>query len=184
MSGLSLSGFAEVMVWDADSPVLVYRLIAVSQCEDGFVFNGGVFPAVGVHLPGDDEVVKARVISRARLDEVIPEFVQVVFGRRVEQEFFEVAEAFGKTPPSVELITEGVVLKPGETIHSAVTDVLNKFSLEDVSAGSGRRLVADIRAVVAEVDERVACSGKYDDLCASMQCRHGQEFRQLCGWLR
>lgn len=47
MSGLSLSSFVEVMVRDEDASTLVYRLVAVSQCAKGFVFDGGVFPAVG-----------------------------------------------------------------------------------------------------------------------------------------
>lgn len=183
MSGLSLSSFVEVMVRDEDASSLVYRLVAVSRCADGFVFDGGVFPAVGVHLPGDGVTVKARVVSRARMDEVVPEFIQAVFGRSVELEFLEVGEAFGTVPSSVELITEGVVLGVGETLHPAVVDVLNEFSRREVSADSGRELVKAIRAVVAEVKGRVACSGKYDDLCASMQCGHGQEFLKLCEWL-
>lgn len=178
MSGLSLSSFVEVMVRDEDASTLVYRLVAVSQCAKGFVFDGGVFPAVGVYLPGDGATVKARVISRARLDEVVPDFIQAVFGRSVELEFLEVGEAFGSVPSSVELITEGVVLGVGETLHPAVVDVLN-----EVSADSGRELVKAIRAVVSGVDERVACSGKYDDSCASMQCGHAQEMIDLCDWL-
>lgn len=182
MSGLSLSSFVEVMVRD-DASTLVYRLIAVSQCAEGFVFDGGVFPALGVHLPVGGGAVKGRVISRPRVDEVVPEFVQAVFGRSLELEFLEVGEAFGLVPSSVELITEGVVLGVGETFHPAVVDVLNEFSRREVSADSGRELVKAIRAVVSGVDERVACSGKYDDLCASMQCGHGQEFLTLCEWL-
>ena len=183
MSGLSLSSFVEVMVRDEDASTLVYRLVAVSQCAKGFVFDGGVFPAVGVHLPGDGATVKARVISRARLDEVVPDFIQAVFERSVELEFLEVGEAFGSAPSSVELITEGVVLGVGETLHPAVVDVLNEFSRREVSADSGSELVKAIRTVVSGVDERVACSGRYGDLCASMQCGHGQEFLKLCEWL-
>lgn len=183
MSGLSLSSFVEVMVRNEDASTLVYRLIAISQSAKGFVFDGGVFPAVGVYLPGDGATVKARVISRAHLDEVVPDFIQAVFGRSVELEFLEVGEAFGTAPSSVELITEGVVLGVGETLHPAVVDVLNEFSRREVSADSGRELVKAIRAVVSGVDERVACSGKYDDLCASMRCGHGQEFLKLCAWL-
>lgn len=183
MSGLSLSSFVEVMVRDEDASSLVYRLVAVSRCADGFVFDGGVFPAVGVHLPGDGVTVKARVVSRARMDEVVPEFIQAVFGRSVELEFLEVGEAFGTVPSSVELITEGVVLRDGESIHQAVVGVLNRLAMQDASASLGRDLVRAIRAVVAEVEERVACSGKYDDLCASMRCGHWQEFLKLCEWL-
>lgn len=183
MSGLSLSSFVEVMVRDEDASTLVYRLIAVSQCAKGFVFDGGVFPAVGVYLPGDGVTVKARVISHARLDEVVPDFIQAVFGRSVELEFLEVGEAFGTAPSSVELITEGVVLGVGETVHPVVVDVLNEFSRREVSADSGRELVKAIRAVVSGVDERVACSGRYGDLCTSMRCGHGQEFLELCEWL-
>lgn len=183
MSGLSLSSFVEVMVRDEDASTLVYRLIAVSRCADGFVFDGGVFPAVGVHLPGDGVTVKARVVSRARMDEGVPEFVQAVFGCSLELEFLEVSEAFGVAPSSVELITEGVVLRDGESIHQAVVGVLNRLAMQDASASLGRDLVRAIRAVVAEVEERVACSGKYDELCASMRCGHGQEFLKLCEWL-
>lgn len=183
MSGLSLSSFVEVMVRNEDASTLVYRLVAVSQCVKGFVFDGGVFPAVGVHLPGEGVTVKARVISRARLDEVVPDFIQAVFGRSVELEFLEVGEAFGTVPSSVELITEGVVLGVGETLHPAVVDVLNEFSRREVSADSGRGLVKAIRAVVSGVDERVACSGRYGDLCVSMRCGHGREFLALCEWL-
>lgn len=82
MSGLSLSSFVEVMVRNEDASTLVYRLIAISQSAKGFVFDGGVFPAVGVYLPGDGATVKARVISRARLDEVVPDFIQAVLGGR------------------------------------------------------------------------------------------------------
>lgn len=183
MSGLSLSSFVEVMVRDEDASTLVYRLIAVSQCEEGFVFDGGVFPALGVHLPVGEGAVKARVISRPRVDEIVPEFVQAVFGRSLELEFLEVTEAFGAAPSSVELITEGVVLRDGESIHQAVEGVLNRFAMQDASASLGRDLVRAIRAVVADVEERVACSGKYDDLCASMHCGHGQDFLALCEWL-
>lgn len=183
MSGLSLSSFVEVMVRNEDASTLVYRLVAVSQCAKGFVFDGGVFPAVGVYLPGDGATVKARVISRARLDEVVPDFIQAVFGRSVELEFLEVGEAFGSVPSSVELITEGVVLGVGDTLHPAVVDVLNEFSRREVSTDSGRELVKAIRAVVSGVDSRVACSGRYGDLCASMRCGHGQEFLKLCAWL-
>lgn len=183
MSGLSLSSFVEVMVRDDDASTLVYRLIAVSQCAEGFVFDGGVFPALGVHLPVGGGAVKGRVISRPRVDEVVPEFVQAVFGRSLELEFLEVAEAFGVAPSSVELITEGVVLRDGESIHQAVEGVLNRFAMQDASASLGRDLVRAIRSVVADVEERVACSGKYDDSCASMQCGHGQELIGLCDWL-
>ena len=113
----------------------------------------------------------------------MPDFIQAVFGRSVELEFLEVGEAFGSVPSSVELITEGVVLGVGETLHPAVVDVLNEFSRSEVSADSGRELVKAIRAVVSGVDERVACSGKYDDSCASMQCGHAQEMIDLCDWL-
>lgn len=183
MSGLSLSSFVEVMVRDDDASTLVYRLIAISQCEEGFVFDGGVSPALGVHLPVGEGAVKGRVISRPRVDEIVPEFVQAVFGRSLELEFLEVSEAFGVAPSSVELITEGVVLRDGESIHQAVVGVLNRFAMQDASASLGRDLVRAIRAVVAEVEERVACSGKYDDLCASMHCGHWQEFLALCEWL-
>lgn len=183
MSGLSLSSFVEVVVLGEGSSVLVYRLVALSQCSSGFVFDRGVFPVVGVHLPGEGVVVKARVISRACMDELVPEFIQVVFGRSVEVESFEIGAAFGMAPSSVELITEGVVLGCGEILHPAVVDVLNEFSRREVSADSGVDLVKTIRDVVSGVEERVVCSGRYGDLCASMQCGHGQEFLKLCEWL-